>query len=305
MSENTNIKITKSYIDLALAMFISGSAVVAGKMMVADIPTFLAAELGILIGLMILVPFTFCATKSKLRLDGHTRLILFAQAFCGVFLYRIFTFIGLKFTSAAAGGLITSASPVVVLLLAYFLLREKITLNQIMAIISTVIGLLVINLSAYVSSDGHSSMKGNLLIMAAVFCEALFSILSKAKCKPLSALYRTTVIAIDAFLLLLPFAVYDAVHYDFGKMQLKTFFCIAYYGIFVSFLSYILWFRGIEKVQASNAAVFTSVVPISSTLLSVFLLREHLYLLHMISLVFILTGIWISVSNPIRQNSPE
>lgn len=47
-----------------------------------------------------------------------------------------------------------------------------------------------------------------------------------------------------------------------------------YYGFFVSFLSYVLWFKGIEKVPASNAAVFTSMVPVSSIVLSAVVLKE-------------------------------
>ena len=35
-----------------------------------------------------------------------------------------------------------------------------------------------------------------------------------------------------------------------------------------------LWFKGIEKVPASNAAVFTSMVPVSSIVLSAVVLKE-------------------------------
>lgn len=298
MLEKTHIRIKlRAYIDLTLAMAISGSAVVVSKMMVSSLPTFLATELGIMIGMLILIPFTFLIKKCKWKLDRHTHMILFLQALCGVFMYRIFTFVGLKFTTAATSGLITSASPVLVLLLAYFFLKEKISLKQVIAIICTVIGLLIINLSSYISTGGHGSFKGNLLIMAAVLCEALFSILSKVKCKPVSPIHRTTIIMIDAFVLLLPFAIQDTIRYDFNQIELKTILCVGYYGIFVTFLSYVFWFKGIEKVQAGSAAVFTSVVPISSILLSVLLLKERLLPLHIASLIFILVGIWISINN--------
>lgn len=285
-----------AYINLTLAMFISGSAVVVSKMMVTSLPTFLATELGITIGMMILIPYSFLIKKSEWRYDFRTHLVMFAQAFCGVLLYRICTFVGLKFTTAATSGLITSAGPVIVLLFAFLILKEKISLKQVIAIIFTVIGLVLINLTAYTKAGGHGSFKGNLLIMAAVICEALFSILSKVKCKPVTALCRTTIIVIYAFLLLLPFSIHDAVGFDFKGLALKSVLCVGYYGIFVTYLSYVFWFQGIEKVKASNAAVFTSVVPLSSVLLSVILLHESLLPLHIISMVFILVGIWISVN---------
>ncbi len=284
-----------AYLDLTLAMFISGSAVVASKMMVSSLPTFLATELGIFIGMIILLPLTFLIKKEAVKIDLRTHALLFSQALCGVFLYRIFTFVGLRYTTAATSGLITSAAPFLVVVIAILVLKEKGTLNQIVAVICTVIGLLIINLYTYGNNNtGTGSLKGNLLILAAVICEALFSILSKVKCKPITALYRTTVIVIYAFLLLLPFSVYDAFRYDFLNMDFKNVLCILYYGIFVSCLSYVLWFRGVEKVPVSNAAVFTSVVPISSIFLSAVILKEKISFVHFISLLFIMAGIWIS-----------
>ncbi len=285
----------RAYIDIALAMFISGSAVVVSKMMVSSLPTFLATELGILIGMLILLPLTFLIKKESWKLDLNTHVVLFAQALCGVFLYRIFTFVGLKYTTAATSGLITSGTPIIIVILAYFILKEKMSIHKIIGTFCVVIGLLAINLYTYFSKDaGYGSIKGNMLIMAAVLCEALFSILSKSKCKPLSALCRTTIIVCYAFVLLIPFSIHDAIGYNFSGMEYKTIFCVVYYGVFVSFLSYILWFKGIEKVPASNAAVFTSVVPISSILLSAIILRENIYPLHIVSLIFIVFGIWIS-----------
>jgi drug/metabolite transporter (DMT)-like permease len=276
-------------------MFIAGSAVVVSKMIVSTLPTFLATELGILIGLMILLPLTFLIKRENWKLDRKSHVVLFAQALCGVFLYRVFTLTGLHYTSAATSGLITSASPIIVVIFAYFLLKERITIYQVIGTICAVAGLLTINVYAYLSSGtGQSSLKGNAFIMAAVVCEALFSILSKAKCKPMSPLFRTTVIASYAFALLLPFSIKEAMDYDFSKMETPTILCVLYYGVFVSFLSYIFWFKGIEKVTASNAAVFTSVVPLSSILLSSVILKEEILLVHIISLLCIVVGIWIT-----------
>ncbi len=295
LTTSGDVKKFRAYFDITLAMFISGSAVVVSKMMVSSLPTFLATELGIFIGMLILLPLTFLVKKESIPLDGYTHAVLLAQALCGIVLYRIFTFIGLKYTSAATSGLITSASPIMIVLLAYFILKEKLSLHHITGVIFVFIGLLTINLYTYFSSGAvDGSIKGNLLIMLAVICEALFSILSKAKCKPISSLCRTTIIVFYAFMLLLPFAIHDATTYSISTVSLQNILCVLYYGVFVSFLSYLLWFKGIEKVSASHGAVFTSVVPVSSILLSAILLKENILPIHIISLIFIIIGIWIA-----------
>ena len=285
----------KAYIDLTLAMFISGSAVVVSKMMVNNMPPFLITEIGIFIGLIVLLLNTFVIKKEHYKLDLKSYLVLFAQAVCGIFLYRIFTLLGLSYTSATNSGLITSTSPAMVVILAYFILKEKIYVRGFIGLIFVLTGLFTINMYSYlVEGSGKDSLFGNLLIMAAVICEALFSVLSKIECKRMTALYRTTIIVIFAFICLLPFSIREAYTYDFTTTTLKTGACLVYYGIFVSYLSYVFWFRGIEKVKASEAAPFTSVVPVSSILLAAILLKESISLLHIIGMLFIISGILIS-----------
>lgn len=285
-----------SYLYLSGAMFISGSAVVVSKIMVGSLPTFLATELGIMVGLLLLIPLLMLK-KEPLLTNLKTTGVLLLQALFGVFFYRVFTFWGLRYTTAANSGLITSAAPVLVALLAFFLLKEKLSRKRISGIILVTIGLLAINLYPVFSSniDGVASMKGNMLILLAVLCEALFSIMSKVTCKPMSALYRTTTITFYAFILLLPFSIYEGLQYDWTKIDVSSVFCVIYYGAFVSFLSYVFWFKGIEKVPASNAAVFTGIVPLSSIALSALILKESILPVHIIGLICIIGGIMVSV----------
>lgn len=287
-----------SYLYLVGGMFISGSAVVVSKIMTASLPTFLATELGITIGLFFLIPLLVFINKETIQTDLKTNFILLLQAFLGIFCYRIFTFWGLLFTTAANSGLIASAAPVIVALLAFFFLKEKLSWQKVLGISFVAIGLLAINLYPFLNNgiDKSGSIKGNMFIMLAVICEALFLVLSKVACKQMSALYRTTIIAFYAFLLLLPFSFYDGLHYDWARMNISSILCVLYYGFFVSFLSYVFWFKGIEKVQVSSAAVFTSVVPVSSIVLSALILKEPILSVHIIGLVCIIGGIFVSTN---------
>lgn len=301
-TENQYFKAEKwrayAYIDLSLAMFISGSAVVISKMMVNTMPPFLVTEIGIFIGLIILIPTTFIIKKEFNKLNLKTYLVLFAQAICGIVLYRVVTLLGLSYTSAANSGLITSSSPAIVVILAYIILGEKISLNGFVGLVLVICGLFIINIYVYMmEGTADNSLFGNLLIMIAVICEALFSVLSKIKCNQMSPLYRTTIIIIFAFVCLLPFSVNDAYNYNFKMMPFQTGVCLVYYGLCVSFLSYVLWFKGIEKVKASDAAPFTSVVPVSSILLAAILLKEKILLVHIFGMSFIIIGILISTIN--------
>lgn len=286
----------QSYVFLALAMTIAGSAVVAGKLMITAIPVFLAAEMGLSVSLLILLPLAYLQRREQTRLDVRTHCILLAQAICGIALYRIFIFWGLQYTSAAAGGLVSSAAPALIAVMAFLLLREKMPINRIVGVGCVSLGIVAVNILPFLegSAQAINAFKGNCLVLAAVFCEALFSIMSKPNCRPMSAMFRTAMVSLYAFGCLLPFALYDAAHYDFSTITVVSLVCVGYYGFFVSVLSYVFWFKGIAGVQAGVAASFTGFVPIAAVILSSYILHEQTTFIHVTGLLFIIVGIYFS-----------
>ncbi|MFW2487203.1 DMT family transporter [Clostridium chromiireducens] len=288
-----------AYLELTLAMFIAGSSVVVSKLLVQTLPIFLASELSLITALIVLIPLTFRIKKELPKIDKRTMLMLFFQSTTGVFLFRILLFFGLKFTSASESGLITSTSPAIIGILAFFILKEKLYLNRILGIVFVVFGVLLINIYSLfiLPSSNVNFIKGTLLVFLAVLCEALFSILSKKNDIQIPPIYRTTIITIFSTLCFIPFALHDFLSFDFTNLNTTIYLSIGYNGVFVSVISYILWFKGIRKVDANNAAVFSGVMPISCILLSSIVLKEKILPIHIISLIFILLGIYFSCSN--------
>ena len=296
-----------AWICLTLAMSIAGSAVVAGKLLVGSMPVFLAAGLGLGAGLLVMLPQLWLR-REKGALDGRTHATLALQALCGIALYRICTFEGLRFTSAASAGLMSSAAPAVIGLLAWGMLRERPPLRRIAGIACVSLGLLAINLTPFLTAQGAAgadaaqasggeawrTLLGNGLVLAAVLCEAAFSVLSKARCCPMSPLRRTTIVSFYAFIMLLPMALFEARNFDFTSLSASAIWGLAYYGAAVSYLSYVLWFRGIAQVQASAAAAFTGLVPLSGVALSWLVLGEQILWTHLAGLACVTVGIWLS-----------
>ena len=296
-----------AWICLTLAMSIAGSAVVAGKLLVGSMPVFLAAGLGLGAGLLVMLPQLWLR-REKGALDGRTHATLALQALCGIALYRICTFEGLRFTSAASAGLMSSAAPAVIGLLAWGMLRERPPLRRIAGIACVSLGLLAINLTPFLAAQGAAgadaaqasggeawrTLLGNGLVLAAVLCEAAFSVLSKARCCPMSPLRRTTIVSFYAFIMLLPMTLFEARNFDFTSLSASAIWGLAYYGAAVSYLSYVLWFRGIAQVQASAAAAFTGLVPLSGVALSWLVLGEQILWTHLAGLACVTAGIWLS-----------
>ena len=285
----------KACIFLTMAMSIAGSAVVAGKLMVTAVPVFLAAALGLFVGLLLLLPLALMQARRAggFTLDRKTHAILLLQALCGVVLYRVCMFLGLRYTTAASAGLVGSAAPAIIALLAFLVLREPLPGRRLGGIACVSLGVLAVNLLPFLqdAAQAKHALTGNLLVLAAVVCESVFSAMSKARCRPMPALFRTAIVSFYAFVCLLPFAVYDASGYDFSAMPFSAVLCIGYYGVFVSFLSYVFWFKGVAGVPAGVAGAFTGFVPVSGVFLSWLVLGEPVGETLWIGLGCVLAGI--------------
>ncbi|MGG3805459.1 EamA family transporter [Metabacillus fastidiosus] len=67
---------------------------------------------------------------------------------------------------------------------------------------------------------------------------------------------------------------------------------ILYFGIVVTVLAFLLMYQGLSKVSASSAGVLTSVLPLSSVILSFFILKEGISFSHLLGILFILIAIF-------------
>lgn len=273
-------------------MAIAGSSVVVGKLLTHRLPVLLTAAGSLFMALLVLLPMTWRAHRGFPRVPKSDLKVLALQALTGIVMFRVFLLYGLRLTSAAAGGIITSTMPAVVGLISFLCLKEKPAWNKLGGIASSVVGVLIINtMSISANAAGKWSLWGNILVFLAVIGEALFMTIQKKISQDVSPLTRTTLVSLFGFFSILPFAVYEGLQYDFTSIHWLDFLCLAYYGIIVTAVAFILFYKGASAVPATTAGVFAGFMPISSVLLSSLMLGEKLMFQHMFSLGFVVTGI--------------
>ncbi|GAI10296.1 unnamed protein product, partial [marine sediment metagenome] len=105
-----------------------------------------------------IMPFTFLAYRFFLaafvlyvifwkRLRNIDKIILKKGFLIGIFLFLGYTFqtVGLKYTTATKAGFITGLSVVLVPIISYFFIKEKINRNSVIGVIFAIIGLWFLN----------------------------------------------------------------------------------------------------------------------------------------------------------------
>lgn len=290
----------KAYLELALGKAIVGSTLVVGKFVVASFPVFLASALRLGIASAILVPLLLRREKGLPSVPRKDLLVMFLQAFLGVFLFSIALLYGLKLTTAIESGIITSATPAIAGLASFLILKERLTWHKNTGILLTVLGVLAINIigSSTGAERGSDPLLGNLLIFSAVISEALFITLGKIASEEVTPLIISTMVSVFGFLMLLPFGIHEAARFDFAGLTLSDWLPIIYYGAIGTAVALVLWQEGVQKVTAGTASVFTGFLPVSAMILSFIILKEPFAWSHVVGIIFIFLGIGFMSREP-------
>jgi drug/metabolite transporter (DMT)-like permease len=252
-------------------MAIVGSSIVVGKVAVARLPVFLL---------------------SGLRFALASMVLLALQAFAGIFGFNVLLLYGLAFTSAAEGGIVTSTTPAVAATLAVVVLGERWNRARIAGVALAVVGIFALNVaSGGLEARGPRPVLGNLLVFGAVVGEAIFVVCSRVASQRLPPLVVATAISALGFAMFLPVAVLEMRAFPLSRLTLTDWAMIGYYGLLVTVVAFLLWARGVARVPASAASVFTGVLPVSALALSYLALGESVTPAHLLAAALVVAGI--------------
>ena len=268
------------------AFTLAGTSVIAGRFVSGKLGVFTIAAVSLAFALLFLLPVYFkkiVRTVASLPLKGY--LSLAVQALCGIFLFRMFLLNGLTHTSSGEAGILTSATPAITAVLAMALLKERAGWKKLTGILLTMAGVLLIQgLLAPENTFDTSHFLGNILVICAASCEALFNIFSRAfvlkgesRNRPaVEPPVQTAIVSFLALILCLIPAMLEDPMRRLYAISLAEWLALSWYGLFVTALAFICWYEGISRCGALTAAAFSGMMPFTSALLSVLILGEGL-----------------------------
>lgn len=292
----------KSYLWLTIAQCCIGLNIVIVKYLIPVIPIYLLFTIRFMVGAILLGTMALIRQENPLQdqsgqsLGAFDWLVIFAQALCAGFLFNILIVSGLHYTEANTAGAIASIVPAVIALLSFFLLKESLGPRRIMAIILAVIGILIINLGKHQEGQGLSTWFGNLLVLASVFPEALFTVIAKWYKKDIGSYRMAFLINVFNFLLFLPLAITTLGGMTF-QLNLALVALISVYSLVGGVVFFVFWYKGLEQTSASVAAIFTAVMPISASFFAYLFLHETMTRYDVIGVACVIASIVFGAMN--------
>ena len=286
---------------LALSMSLVGSYVALTKPLALVFPVMLLAWLRFGIGAVAMLPWLKKPT-SEPPMSPQTRRLLFLESFLGNFLFTLCMISGVKLTTAVSAGVIMAAIPAAVALLSWIFLRERVAPRVWAGVACAVLGIGLLSLSktqlsahAAVGSEADNTRNlvwlGNLLLIAAVFCEASYAVIGKKLTGSLTPRRISALINLWGLVLSTPFGLWLALGFDFGAVTPGTWVLLVFYALAACMWSVWLWMTGLKHVPAAQAGVFTVLLPISAAVVGVLALGEKMDSTQLIAFGLALAGV--------------
>ena len=286
----------KAYIFLVLCtLFWAGNFIVGKVATLFEIPPFSLNFYRWLIAFIILFPFTYKKISENFDEIKIKIIPLSIMGFTSITIFNSVVYYSLNFTQVLNGVLMISTIPVLIIFFSSCFTNEKVKINQILGVITSLIGVLIIitkfQLNTLLSLNLN---KGDLWILVAMISWATYSIMVKEKKINLDPLALLQTLIFIGLIFLIPFYLYELHNAQFLKLNIPVLLTVGYVVIFAGIGAYIFWIGAIKIIGPSRSGVFLHLMPIFSSLMAIFLLGERLANFHIFGALFILTGIIVS-----------
>jgi drug/metabolite transporter (DMT)-like permease len=203
-------------------------------------------------------------------------------------------FVGTDRSTAVNGALITSGSPAFILLFAALILREKLTLIRIAAVVLASIGVVVI-IDPANANFGSDTFYGDMALAVAAVTWGLFSVLVKLMSRSFDTLLVTWYGFLGGLILTIPASVIELQTRSIGQIGVPILLGILYLGVISTAAAMWLWNRAFALVDASVASLFFFAQPLVATLLSALLLNQQMNSNLWLGSAFIVLGVMLSL----------
>jgi len=263
-------------------------------------PPFTIVFLRLLISSLVLLGIAaFTKVLQKLKRKDVLFFLLLALIYPTI--YFIGEGIGLTRIESSLGAVIISTIPLFVPVGAYFWLHERVTRLNIIGIIVSFAGVLIVIFNPDFSLNADPT--GVLLMMLAVFSAVGYTLMVKKLTERYNSYSITTYQNIFGTLMFFPiFIVFEGS--DFAGIQhtTKAILNLGYLAIFGSSLAFILFNYSIKTIGATRTEIFANLIPVLTAIFAWFMLGEELSVKKIIGITVVLTGLFLSQMKS-RKNS--
>jgi drug/metabolite transporter (DMT)-like permease len=286
----------KAYLMLTLcAFFWSGNFVVGKFATIYQVPPLTLNFLRWLIVWIILIPFTTKDILINIKIIKEKFYSILLMSITSISTFNSVVYYSLNFTQVLNGALMISTIPVLIIFISFIFRVEKINLNQVLGLILSITGVVIIITQLEFSRLIHLDLnKGDLWLLVAMLSWAIYSTMLKTHKTGLNYLTFISVIVALGLIFLFPQFLFELKNEELIKFNFAFILIVSYVVLFAGLGAYIFWNKAVLIIGPSRAGIFLHLMPVFSSFMAIFLLNERFMNFHIFGAIAIVLGIYLS-----------
>jgi drug/metabolite transporter (DMT)-like permease len=211
-----------------------------------------------------------------------------------------FGLLGLALTTASMSTLIWAAEPALILLLAWLLLRERLTRPLLLSAVALAGAVMV------VGAGTGGVLSGNLLVATAVLCCAIYTVWTRhliAGVEPLVLVTLQQTVSLAWALLIWPLELWQMNWVPITDIPFTVWLMALASGIVYYGLAFWFYITGLKETPASLASLFLNLIPIFGVSGAMLFLGERLSPVQWVGAIVIITAV-LGISYRYRYPNP-
>ena len=246
----------------------------------------------LIISTVLLSSFIFLTNKYE-KLKKEDRGLFFLSALFNPFLYFLGENFGLKNSSPTISAVIIATIPLFTPLVAYLMLKERLSLLNIVGIFISFMGVGIMIVNPDLSLN--ASPVGIMFLLWAVVSAVIYTVFLKKLTQKYSSLTIITYQNAIGILYFLPlFLFFDLGHFLTVKPNFELISSLLQLSFFASSLAFIFFTMAVKELGVSRTNVFSNLIPVFTAIFSAIFISENFTATKIAGIAVVILGVMIT-----------
>lgn len=242
-------------------------------------------------------------TKEE-KMEKKDMLKTFVASMLGLYITQMCFLKAMTITTAIDASIITSLSPIMTMIIAYFYLGEPITSKKLLGVAISFIGVIILILNSVSISEGPSKTHplGAILMVGNGLAFALYLGLFRPLISKYNVITFMKWMFLFASIASIPFNIHELSSINYANLPIKTILEICFIILFSTFIAYFLIPIGQKLLRPTLVSMYSYIQPIVATLISIYFGLDSLSVLKIAAATCVFAGVAIVNASRTKSN---
>lgn len=232
------------------------------------------------------------------KIDLKDYFTFFLGALFGVAINMLLFLKGLELTTPIHASVIVTITPIIILILSSFFLKEKITRLKILGVILGFCGGILLTILGKSTRIGDNVPLGNTLIFINAISYSIYIIIIKKLTSKYHPFTFIKWLFLFGVILVLPFGYGEATEIQWHTFTPYVWFSVLFVVVGATFGTYILNPLALKSLKASTVGVFIYLQPVIAGIFAIFMGVDAVSPVKIIAMLLIFSGVYLVTKKP-------